>query len=306
MRDNRILVTGASGFIGTFLCSLEPSLFTTTRKKMAGKTDRVIEIDDLNGNTNLQGVFDQIDSIIHLAGLAHSNTFSDEEYNSVNVNGTLHLAREAVKSGVKRFVFVSSISVNGSMTRNIPFSVCSEINPHNAFAKSKYNAEIGLKKIADETGLEVVIIRPTLVYGPNAPGNFGALSRLVSKVPFLPFGLVENKRDFISIQNLADLLLACANHPKASGHTFLASDGHTVSIKDFTNLIAKGVNKKVFQLPIPVWVIKLIGKLFSKTAIVDQLVANLEVDSSNTREVLEWSPPYTMEQAMASLSEIEL
>ena len=203
--------------------------------------------------------------------------------------------------GISRFVFVSSIGVNGASTSRRPFSVYSEPTPNNAYARSKYEAELGLKKIAEKTGLEVVIVRPTLVFGHDAPGNFGALTRLVNKLPILPFGLANNRRDFISVQNLADLLVTCATHPNAVGHTFLASDGETVSVKQFTNAIADGLGKKVIQLPVPVSVMRLVGKLTGKSAMIEQLYGNLEVDSSNIKEVLGWTPPLTMRQAMATL-----
>ncbi|MGR6832914.1 NAD-dependent epimerase/dehydratase family protein [Aliivibrio wodanis] len=299
-----ILLTGGSGFIGQQVTKQSPIKRQVVRKGEAYSYSSVHQVDTLNTATNWQGAFTNINAIIHLAGLAHSQNLPDDEYQSVNVEGTLHLANEAAKAGVKRFVFVSSIGVNGTSTYQAPFSALSEEKPHNTYAQSKYNAELGLKKIAEETGLEVVIVRPTLVYGPNAPGNFGSLTRLVNKIPVLPFGLVNNKRDFISVQNLADLLITCANAPKAVGHTFLASDGKAVSTKDFTNAIAEGLGKRIFQLPIPVWLMRLAGKLLGKSVMVEQLVGNLEVDSSNAQEVLGWVPPYTMQQAMYSLVEI--
>ncbi|MUK61338.1 NAD-dependent epimerase/dehydratase family protein [Aliivibrio fischeri] len=297
-----ILLTGATGFIGHYVSQKKLQIKYAVRDNDTSLTNSFV-IKALDSKTNWQGAFNQIDSIIHLAGLAHSHSFTNDDYQSVNVDGTLHLAREAAIAGVKRFVFVSSIGVNGTATQQVPFSVDSEPKPHNAYAQSKYDAEIGLKKIADETGLEVVIVRPTLVYGPAAPGNFGALTRLVNKVPVLPFGLVSNKRDFISVQNLADLLVTCVNHPNAAGHTFLASDGKAVSIKDFSNAIAKGLNKQLIQLPVPVWCMRLAGKLLGKSIMVEQLVGDLEVDSSNAQEVLGWLPPYTMQESMHSLLE---
>jgi nucleoside-diphosphate-sugar epimerase len=177
------------------------------------------------------------------------------------------------------------------------------MTPHNHYAKSKSLAELGLKKIASETGLEVIVVRPTLVYGPKAPGNFGLLTKLVHKLPLLPFGLADNKRDFIAVQNLVDLLMTCVNHPNAAGHTFLASDCQTVSIKSFTNAVGKGLGKTVIQLPVPVSLMRLTARLVGKSAMMEQLLGNLQVDSSNAHDVLGWVPPYTMEQAMASLSE---
>ncbi|MEM6231178.1 NAD-dependent epimerase/dehydratase family protein [Shewanella scandinavica] len=301
-----ILLTGASGFIGKQLIqSPLVSKLVVRDRSFHVENKSVFFLDGLSENTNWQAAFSDCDvkRIIHLGGLAHSNFFSQEEYQSVNVDATLHLANEAVKAGVKRFVFVSSIGVNGASTINKPYAFNSNPNPHNHYTRSKYDAEVGLLNIAHETGLEVVIIRPTLVYGPNAPGNFGALINLVKNSPFLPFGLSTNKRDFIAVQNLADLLVTCATHPNAAGHTFLASDMETVSIKQFTNAIADGLGKKVLQLPIPISLMRLVGKLMGKSTIIEQLYGNLQVDSSNLKEVLDWTPPYTMQQAMAILGD---
>lgn len=301
-----ILLTGATGFVGTAVYQQNEDHYTCIVRKNALKHhfNDYIEVDSISSDTNWDEVFESsIDSVIHLAGLAHKNIYTDNEYFEVNTKGSLHFALEAVKAGVKRFVFVSSIGVSGSRTFDTPFSINDSPQPRNCYAKSKYDAEIGLKKIAAETGLEVVIVRPTLVYGANAPGNFGSLIKLVKKVPFLPFGLINNKRDFIAVQNLTDLLLTCAKHPNAAGHTFLASDGQSVSTKTFTNAIAKGLNKSLIQIPIPVSLMRLGCKLIGKSAMADQLLGNLEVDSSNVQEILGWTPPYTMEQAMASLSE---
>jgi nucleoside-diphosphate-sugar epimerase len=300
----RVLLTGATGFIGNNLESTNSDLFRCViRSGEKYSFSNCYLINGLTKKTNWDDAFVDCNTVIHLAGLAHSHSYSEDDYRTVNVDGTLHLASQAAKADVKRFVFVSSIGVNGTKTNQFSFSNTSDVNPHNAYAQSKYDAEVGLKKIAEETGLEVVIVRPTLVYGPNAPGNFGSLTKLVQKFPFLPFGLSDNKRDFIAVQNLADLLLTCANHPNAAGHTFLASDGETVSIKVFTNAIAKGLNKTLIQLPVPISLMRLGARLVGKLSIAEQLLGNLQVDSSNAHEVLGWSPPYTMEQAMASLSE---
>ncbi|SKC33047.1 GDP-6-deoxy-D-mannose reductase [Photobacterium piscicola] len=300
---NRILLTGASGFIGSYLKKSDDILAIVIRKNEIDNCKPNYEIDGLTENTCWDNAFNNIDSIIHLAGLAHSNSFSESDYIAVNTQGTLKLASDAAKAGVKRFVFVSSIGVNGSSTEyEKPFCYYSEVEPHNTYAKSKLDAEIGLKKIAKETGLEVVIVRPTLVYGPNAPGNFGLLTKLVTKLPLLPFGLVNNKRSFIAVQNLTDLLLTCAKHPDAAGHTFLASDGKSISTKEFTNAIAKGLNKSIYQLPVPASIMRLGAKLIGKQSMAEQLLDNLEVDSSNAFDVMGWKPPYTMEQAMNLLS----
>ncbi|WP_413490535.1 NAD-dependent epimerase/dehydratase family protein [Shewanella baltica] len=302
--NKKILLTGASGFIGQQLYDINPNQF----RCVVRRTDSLDYIDSyqvsrINSNTDWADAFDGVDSIIHLAGLAHSHTFQNDDYREVNLLGTLRLAQQASLFGVKRFVFVSSIGVNGTSTLDKPFSITSKANPHNAYAKSKYDAEEGLKKLAQDSGMELAIVRPTLVYGANAPGNFGMLTKLITKLPILPFGLADNRRDFIAVQNLADLLVTCATHPDAAGHIFLASDGKAVSIKDFTNAIAEGLNKKVIQLPIPVPLMHFVSKWLGKSIMAEQLLGNLEVDSSSTKKVLGWTPPFTMEQAMQFLKE---
>jgi nucleoside-diphosphate-sugar epimerase len=298
-----VLLTGATGFIGKYL-QRRTSFKCVVRRNTKHSLHDFFEIPKLDKNTDWDNAFYGIDYVIHLAGLAHSNLYNNKDYRDVNVDGTLKLASEAAKAGVKRFIFVSTIGVNGNLTTNLPFSVNSVPSPHNAYSKSKYDAEKGLKIIATETGMELVIIRPTLVYGPDAPGNFGSLVKLVKTSPILPFGLLNNERSFIAVQNLADLLITCIKHPNAAGKTFIASDGTVVSIKHFTNAIAKGLSKKKLQLPIPLTVIRLLGKAFGKSSAVEQLLGNLEVDSSNVTKELGWKPPYTMEESMESLKDV--
>ncbi|WP_286938574.1 MULTISPECIES: NAD-dependent epimerase/dehydratase family protein [unclassified Pseudoalteromonas] len=298
-----VLLTGATGFIGKYL-QRRSSFRYVVRSSTEHLLEDVFEIPQLDSNTDWNNAFNGIDCVIHLAGLAHSNSFTDKDYQNVNVDGTLRLASEGAKAGVKRFIFVSSIGVNGYSTKKLPFSVNSVASPHNSYSKSKYDAEEGLKVISANTGMELVIIRPTLVYGPGAPGNFRALAKLVKKSPVLPFGLLDNERSFIAVQNLVDLLITCTKHPNAAGKTFIASDGPVVSIKDFTNAIAKGMGKKKLQLPVPLIAMRLIGKAFGKSAAIEQLLCNLEVDSSYVTQELGWKPPYTMEESMKSLKEV--
>ncbi|WP_318462730.1 NAD-dependent epimerase/dehydratase family protein [Photobacterium leiognathi] len=295
-----ILLTGSSGFIGKNLKDFTEISRVVARTKVNDKECYIIK--SIDADTNWDGAFNNIDCVIHLAGLAHSNSFTDDDYQNVNTLGTLRLAREAVKAGVKRFVFISSIGVNGLSTDDKPFCSTDKTYPHNAYALSKLNAEQGLFQIAKDTGLEVVVVRPTLVYGLHAPGNFGLLTRIVDKLPMLPFGLVRNKRSFISVQNLTDLLLTCAKHPNAAGHTFLASDGKPVSTKEFTCAIAKGLNKSIYQLPVPTSIMRFGAKMIGKPLMAEQLLGNLDVDSSNAFDVMGWKPPYTMEESMNLLS----
>ncbi|HFI8806781.1 NAD-dependent epimerase/dehydratase family protein [Escherichia coli] len=295
-----IMLTGATGFVGgAVLAQLmqQPDFVIRTFSRRAtdglsvNTTPNLSHvIGNIDGATDYSAAINGVDVVIHCAARAHimrdESTEPLVEYRRVNLEGTLNLAQQAADAGVKRFVFVSSIGVNGASTIDNPFTSHAKEQPHNAYAQSKYDAELGLKKIGEETGLEVVIVRPTLVYGPNAPGNFGMLTKLVKKLPILPFGLANNRRDFIAVQNLADLLITCATHPNAAGHTFLASESETVSTKQFTNAIAKGLGKKVIQLPIPVSLMRLAGRLVGKSAMIEQLFGNLEVDSSNIQQVL--------------------
>ncbi|CAH6897158.1 hypothetical protein VCHA37P193_110158 [Vibrio chagasii] len=212
-----------------------------------------------------------------------------------NVDLAVSLCKRAIELGVKRFVYLSSINVCKMLKNETQFIEPSTI--------SKHTAECALIELGKNSDIEIVIVRSPLVYGTNAPGNFGLLKRLIDKTYVLPFGMVRNKRDFISVQNLVHLLFTCASHPCAAGHTFLASESETVSIKEFTNAVAKGLGTKIYQIPIPLSLMRIVGKLLGKSAMVEQLVGNLQVDSSDLRKVLGWTPPYTMEESMALLKE---
>ncbi len=192
----KILLTGASGFVGRHLVetfSEQYELRLVQRKNSEIMDDfahleRFVISGGIDSTTCWAGAFDSVKAVIHLAGVAHNRHQTQQDFQEINTEGTLHLAREAAKSGVERFVFVSSIGVNGSSTEESPFCCHDEADPQNPYAQSKLDAELGLKKIAEDTGLEVVIVRPPLVYGANAPGNFGMLLKLITKVPVLPFG----------------------------------------------------------------------------------------------------------------------
>jgi nucleoside-diphosphate-sugar epimerase len=289
-----LLVTGSTGFIGSYFCKKETQLELS-------KLDSNVRINSSCGsNPFLQKELNNSSVVLHLAGLAHRK-YTEQELDEVNHLGTLELALAAVKAGVKRFVFVSSIGVNGKLTNGKSFDEVDMAVPHNSFTESKWQAEQGLLAIAKESGMEVVIIRPVLVYGANASGNFGLLTKLVKKLPFLPFTLVNNKRSFISIDNLCDFISVCITHPKAANQTFVIADGEPVSTKVFTNAMAKGLRKKVTQLPIPVWIMSVVAKLCGKSSQSQQLLGDLEVDCSKARDLLGWTPSETMRQAMGKL-----
>jgi len=293
-----ILLSGGSGFIGQhFLTQDEGGVIRrcVTRKAELNNEHVSFYVESINAHTSWDGAFNDIDTVVHLAGIAHNKSQVKSEIFGTNTEGTIKFAQDAVRAGVKRFVFVSTAAIDDETSFNRERA--------SVQTQSKYDAEIGLKQLAYETGLELVIVRPTLVYGPNAPGNFGLLVKLVNKMPILPFGLVSNKRDFISIQNLVSLLFVCASHPNAPGQTFLASDGEPVSTKEFTNAIAKGTNKSLIHFPIPIGLMKAAARFIGKETLIEQLVGDLKVDSSKAQHMLGWQPPYTMQQAMRSLLE---
>ena len=303
----KILLTGATGFIGRYVEDLLGNSCRSVYRCQNYEpcTQDVFYINSINKDAIWKGAFENCKAVIHLAGIAHSNTSTEQDYFDINTEGTIHLATEAVRAGVKRFVFVSSVNVCGSCSFSEPIGNYTKPKPSSLAAKSKLRAEIGLKKLSSETGLEVVIVRPTLVYGPKAPGNLGMLSKLINKMPLLPFGMANNRRNFISVQNLAELLVVCALHENAAGHVFFASESEPISIKKFTNAIATAQGKKIFQAPIPVGLMHLLGRLTGKSVIIDQLFGNLEVDSSNLKDILNWFPPHTMKECMRSLYEQE-
>ncbi|WP_414931765.1 NAD-dependent epimerase/dehydratase family protein [Vibrio europaeus] len=296
-----ILVTGATGFIGTNLTQLNHNFRCVVRLGEHHSFSDSYAVQTIDASTDWSNCFDGVDAIIHLAGLAHSKSYTDSEYQAVNAEGTLRLALKAAEAGVKRFVFISSIGVNGTNSFDSPFLPSDVANPQNSYARSKYEAELGLWDIANQTDLEVVIVRPTLVYGSKAPGNFGMLTKLVKYMPFLPFGLANNRRDFISVSNLVDLLVVCAKHKNAPGNIFLASEGNTLSTKEFVNALASGQGRKVCQIPIPVSLMRLAGFISGRSTMIEQLFGNLEVDSSNIKEQLNWEPLHSMKDTMAML-----
>lgn len=302
-----VLLTGSSGFLGSVMLSkllkINNKISTVTRsKKNVEPCINQIVIDNISSSNNWESVLSDVDIIIHLAAVAHNNSNDQDYIYEVNVKGTINLAEQAAKRGVKRFIFISSIGVLGNSTTNmLPFDEHSIATAHSQYTQSKLDAEIALLKIAEKTELEVVIIRPVLVYGAGAPGNFGKLLKLVEKTPFLPFALCRNKRSFISVDNLVDFISTCVVHPQAKNEIFCISDCVDVSIKEFTNGIAEGLNTKLIQLPIPVFIFRLLGKITGKVEAVEQLVGDLQVDSSKARKLLGWTPPVTMAETFSKL-----
>lgn len=298
-----ILISGISGFLGSKLVKNLTGNITAFGRE---------EVDGFVGPFFLKSIADSVDYsdcllsqdvVIHCAARVHvmNDDSADalSEFRSVNTAGTLNLAQQAAEQGVKRFIFISSIKVNGESTVNDRTFTSDDVpNPVDPYGISKAEAEEGLLEIAKETGMEVVIIRPPLVYGPGVKGNFLSLLKL-SKLPIpLPFGLISNKRSMVYLDNLVDLIITCIDHPNAANKVFLASDNDDLSLSRLLKLIRQAMNRRSLLLPVPSFLFQLAGKLLHKTDVVDRLLGNLQVDSSEASRLLSWKPPYTVEQGI--------
>lgn len=302
----KVLLTGSTGFVGSVLLSELTMLpgfrvISAARSAVSPTSDDVVAVGNIDGATDYSSALNGVDVVVHAAARAH--IMRDEvadplaEFREVNVEGTLNLAKQAVASGVKRFIFISSIGVHGLNSLR-PFKETDTESPHDAYAVSKYEAEQGLRKLATETGLEVVIIRPPLVYGGAAPGNFRRLINLASKSVPLPFGSVNNHRSMVYVGNLVSFIVRCIQHPAAANQTFLVSDGEDVSLRKLVTYIRLCLGRSPRLLPVPVGLFKLAGALTGKRGVVDRLVGDLQVDSTKARTLLEWEPPFTVSQGI--------
>lgn len=294
----KIFVTGANGFVGK---ALVPYLKMHDHEAIAATRDLY---GDFSNQNSWEKFLENIDSIIHLAARVHimndTATNPDIEFQKMNVEATLRLALAAKKMGVKRFVFLSSIKVNGEETNDSPFTADDLPRPLDAYGRSKHQAEIELMKLHEPGVFEVVIIRPPLIYGPGVKANFQNLMRIVARDVPLPFGLVNNKRSLVSVLNLADLILTCLTHPKASGEIFLVSDRDNYSLKTMIQEIATSMKKTPHLLPVPVSLMNFGFKLIGKKSFADRLLGNLHVDISKNKELLNWEPPFTFQETFHS------
>ena len=260
-------------------------------------------VGEITGETDWSDALQGIDVVIHLAARVHvmQEKSSDPlaEFRKVNVEGTLRLAEDAAKAGVKRLVYVSSIKVNGEATFDRPFSESDEPNPQDPYGISKHEAEMALQKISAETGLEVVIVRPPLVYGPGVGGNFARMLGWIEKGIPLPLGSVRNRRSMIYVENLADALIHCATRPEAANETFLVSDAETVSTPELVRILSEKMGVKPAIFPFPPALLAMLGKLAGKSAEIERLTGSLEIDSSRIRERLGWQPPFGPDEGLS-------
>ena len=305
----KLLLTGATGFIGQavtqrIVTDAKYSLTVAVRSTTAVFSDAVsvAQIADLTSETDWVTALSGVDVVVHLAARAHvlKETYNDPlvEFRRTNVEAALAFAKQALHAGVKRFVFISSIGVNGSRTLDFPFSELSLPDPHADYAISKFEAEQALLALLKDASMELVIIRPPLVYAGHAPGNFSRLLKLVASGIPLPFGSVRNQRSMVALENLADFIVLCADHPAAGNKLFLISDGVDFSISEIVKYLAEGMSKKVRLLTVPVSLMRLGAGIVGKQHVFEQLCGSLVIDSSKARNLLGWHPPLKADDAL--------
>ena len=306
MIGTNVFVTGSNGFIGRSVVKTvglrsDFSVIQGARLQPANSCSRFFEYGELDGLTVYDGALFRSGVVIHLASVAHTRvklySGGHPTLSSVNVEGTLNLARQAAAAGVQRFIFISTIGVNGNINTK-PFTEDDTPNPADQYAQSKWEAEQGLWEIQHETGLELVIIRPPLVYGPNAPGNFGSLTRWIEKGVPLPLGAINNQRSLVALDNLVDLILTCIDHPAAVNQVFLAGDGQDLSTSELLSGVAKAAGKPSRLIPIPSSLLMFAATLLGKKAMAQRLLGSLQVDISKARDLLGWEPPISVEEGL--------
>jgi nucleoside-diphosphate-sugar epimerase len=299
-----VLVTGATGLVGTAVCDILAQAGYRVRRAL--RTARLparddVIVGDIDGETGWDETLDGVASVVHLAARTHVMTRSGAdagEYRRVNVEGTRRLAEKAARAGVRRFVFLSSIKVNGEATPDRPFNENDAPQPQDAYGRTKREAEDVLISIARTHAMEVVVLRSPLVYGPGVKGNFERLMRHIAAGVPLPLGSVDNRRSLIYVGNLAHAILTCLEKPQATGRTYLVSDGHDLSTPDLMKAIARALHVKLRLLSCPVGLIRMTAGCVGKSAEVDRLTQSLRADTTRIRAELGWAPPYSVSEGL--------
>jgi nucleoside-diphosphate-sugar epimerase len=310
----KILVTGANGFIGhnlyKNLIKLNYSVKGTARNLdtvLINYDTKYISVGNIEAKTNWDHALEGVDCVIHCAGKTHVINKKDELdiYRAINREGTKHLAEQAVKAKVKRLIFLSSVKVNGESTGNFDdpkiFTNDDMPNPQDSYAISKFEAEQALWEIASKTNLEIVIVRLPLVYGKDVKGNLKRLIKLINLKIILPFVDIKNKRSLIGIDNLVDVLIRCIEHPNAAGKTFLVSDGEDLSTTELINIIASEMNRSVRLFWLPRALLKFFGFILMRQSQINRLIGSLQIDNSYVREILNWTPPVSVEEGIKKM-----
>lgn len=304
----KLLLTGASGFVGGAVLAASQSRGMSVRSVFRSNAPvaegDAVTVSSLAADTDWSVAVSNIDVVIHCAARVH--VMHDVEadplmaFRAVNVDGTLNFARQSALAGVKRFVFISTVKVNGECTQpGMPYTAHDAPAPEDAYGISKAEAEAGLRLLSDETGMEVVIIRPPLVYGPGVKGNFSSLLRLVARGLPLPLGsATTNRRSLVGLDNLVDLILTCVDHPMAANQTLLVSDGEDLSTADLLRRIGKSLNRSTRLIPVPVSILIVASRLLGKSSIAQRLLGSLQVDISKTCTLLNWKPPVSVDEGL--------
>jgi nucleoside-diphosphate-sugar epimerase len=303
-----LLITGAGGFIGRSLCPmLEQSGFYVRRAVRHPLGGNAVHIHDIATQTDWRAALEGMDAVVHLAARVHVLREQAEEpralFRQVNVDATRRIAQQAAEAGVRRFVFISTIGVHGVRTEGRGFTETDAPHPRNEYARSKLEAEYALREVARETELEVVILRPPLVYGSGVKANFLRLLHAVHRGVPLPLAGIRNRRDMVYVGNLADAIRASLSHPEAAGATFLVADGEAVSTPELIRHLARCMGKNPRLFPLPESLLRLCGALTGKSDSVHRLVSSLEVDASHLRRTLDWQPPYALHDGLMATAE---
>jgi len=308
-----IAVTGANGFVGRALVNrlLADDVFGISggvRSAAASLPSRVkhVVLGDLGGNPDFTGFLDGVEIIVHCAARVHvmDETALDPlaSFRRINTEATLRLANKAVDAGVRRFVFLSSIKVHGERTENgLPFKSADRCHPLDPYGRSKFEAESQLTELAARTGLEVVIVRPVLIYGPGVKANLRSLMSWLNRGLPLPLGAVRNQRSLLAMDNLVDLLVTCINHPSAPGGIFLASDGEDLSTPELATKVSAALGRKARLVPVPTSMLKFGGWMLGRGGMVRRLVGSLQVDIEETHRILGWKPAVTVDDAIEAM-----
>ena len=305
---NRVLLTGATGFVGPFLSELLHRsgyrVVAAVRRegKMPPGVSEAVIVGDIGAGTNWKAALVNIDAVIHLAGRAHvfeSGAANSDAFMEVNALGTKALATACAAAQVRRFVYLSTVKVNGEETHARPFGPTDDPSPQDAYGVSKLQGEKYLMAAAEQSKMDVVIVRPPLVYGPGVRANFAQMMRWVHRGWPLPLGAVKNARSLVSIWNLTDLLLRVLEHPQAAGRTFMASDGVDLSTPELLRLIGRSLGSPARVFRIPVSTLHLAARVIGAAPQISKLCGSLQVDIAATRQLLEWTPPLSMEESMA-------
>ena len=303
-----MLVTGATGFVGRHVCARLHAAGMRVRAAVRAAADlpkdwEQVVVGDIGPDTVWDAALDGVQFVVHLASHSPRDDASAEEtaaaFRRVNVAGSECLGRAAVVAGVRRLVYISTIKVNGEATpMDAPFTPDMPPRPEDVYGESKWRAEEILRGIGAHGGLEVVILRAPLVYGPGVRANFLALLRLAERGLPVPLGCVRNRRSMLYVSNLADAILRCLVAPQASGQTYLVSDDMDVSTPELMERIAAQLGRKLRSWPVPVILLRGVGRLTGKNAVIDRLTGSLVIDARKLREQLEWTPPFTLDEGL--------